>query len=75
MTQEFTPSLTVIREMFAHADSRSYEDSVAAFDRALAAHDAQIREDAWDEGFTEGRDLAISGKPMTRHNPYKEQQR
>jgi hypothetical protein len=41
--------------------------------QSLAAHDAQIRADAWDEGFTEGRDLAVSGRPMSRNNPYKEQ--
>lgn len=34
---------------------------------------AQIRAEAWDEGFTEGRDLAVSGQPMTRNNPYREQ--
>lgn len=43
------------------------------FDRWLAAHDAQIRAEAWDEGFTEGRDLAVSCQPMTRNNPYREQ--
>ena len=41
--------------------------------QSLAAHDAQIRAEAWDEGFTEGRDLAVSGQPMTRNNPYREQ--
>ncbi|MDN6271913.1 MAG: hypothetical protein L0J23_04440 [Bifidobacterium crudilactis] len=46
MTQEFSPSTVTVREMFAHGDSASYEDSVAAFDRWLAAHDAQIRAEA-----------------------------
>jgi hypothetical protein len=46
---------------------------VAAFDRWLAAHDARILADAWDEGFTEWRDLAVSGQLMTRNNPYREQ--
>ncbi|MDN5973440.1 hypothetical protein [Bifidobacterium crudilactis] len=46
MTQEFIPSTVTVREMFAHGDSASYEDSVAAFDRWLAAHDAQIRAEA-----------------------------
>jgi hypothetical protein len=41
--------------------------------QSLAAHDAQIRAKAWDEGFTEGRDLAVSGRPMSRNNPYREQ--
>ncbi|MFT8359255.1 hypothetical protein [Bifidobacterium aquikefiri] len=41
--------------------------------QSLAAHDAQIRAKAWDEGFTNGRDLAVSGRPMTRNNPYREQ--
>ena len=48
MTQEFIPSTVTVREMFAHGDSASYEDSVAAFDRWLAAHDAQIRAEALD---------------------------
>ena len=42
------------------------------FDRWLAAHDAELQADAWDEGFTNGRDLAASGQPMTRNNPYRE---
>jgi hypothetical protein len=46
MTQEFIPTTVTVREMFAHGDSASYEDSVAAFDRWLAAHDAQIRAEA-----------------------------
>lgn len=46
MTQEFIPSTVTVREMFAHGDAASYEDSVAAFDRWLAAHDAQIRAEA-----------------------------
>ena len=41
--------------------------------QSLADRDAQIRAEAWDEGFTEGRDLAASGQPMTRNNPYREQ--
>jgi hypothetical protein len=42
MTQEFIPSTVTVREMFAHGDSASYEDSVAEFDRWLAAHDADV---------------------------------
>jgi hypothetical protein len=43
-------------------------------DYMLTREDIQrIRADTWDEGFTEGRDLAVSGQPMTRNNPYREQ--
>lgn len=41
--------------------------------QSLADHDVQMQAKAWDEGFTEGRDLAVSGQPMTRNNPYEEQ--
>ena len=48
-------------------------DAVESAKRWLAAHDAELQADAWDEGFTNGRDLAASGQPMTRNNPYREQ--
>ena len=60
MTQEYTPTTEKVKR----------EEN---FDRWLAAHDAELQADAWDDGFTNGRDLAASGQPMTRNNPYREQ--
>jgi hypothetical protein len=51
----YTPSMKQIREDFALAsygdrwDSVPLEDSRAAFDRWLAAHDREVAERAWDE--------------------------
>nr|DAI52327.1 MAG TPA: hypothetical protein [Caudoviricetes sp.] len=86
MTQKYTPSEGEVRRAYAsymtlngvHAGSVVVhhflsEGKVIEFNSWLAAHDARIRADAWDEGFTEGRDLAVSGQPMTRNNPYREQ--
>ena len=50
-----------------------YNEAKRRWSRWLAAHDAELQASAWDEGFTNGRDLAASGQPMTRNNPYKEQ--
>lgn len=81
MTQEYMPTTDQVRIEYVGVDPDNVDavtnaDFIAAamFDRWLAAHDAQIRAEAWDEGFTEGRDLAVSGQPMTRNNPYREQQ-
>lgn len=85
MNEKYTPTTDDVRDNFCPSykhlgwdpdpySAHRYDDAAnAAFDRWLAAHDAQVRADAWDEGFTEGRDLAVSGQPMTRNNPYKEQ--
>ena len=80
MTQEYTPTTDQVRIEYVGVDPDNVDavtnaDFIAAarFDRWLAAYDAQIRAEAWDEGFTEGRDLAVSGQPMTRNNPYREQ--
>jgi hypothetical protein len=73
MTQEFIPSTVTVREMFAHGDSASYEDSVAAFDRWLAAHDAQIRAEAWDEGHTRGWMDGMENTEPTSPNPYRKE--
>ncbi|MCI1831532.1 MAG: hypothetical protein LKI88_00740 [Bifidobacterium sp.] len=81
MTQEYIPTDEDVRHDYWSLDypEGGYDFDVEAyekeraedFDRWLADHDAQIRADAWEEGFTEGRDLAVSGQPMTRNNPYK----
>ena len=84
MSVDYTPTTEDVRAQFGECarlvwlpnvdpDHYDREAQLAMFDRWLAAHDAQIRADAWDEGFTEGRDLAVSGQPMTRSNPYREQ--
>jgi len=78
MTKEYTPTDNGI----AHYAARGMDDiGICAYDEAkrrwcrwLAAHDAELQADAWDEGFTNGRDLAASGQPMTRDNPYREQE-
>lgn len=78
MTQEYTPTDNGI----VHYAARGMDDiGICAYDEAkrrwgrwLAAHDAELQADAWDEGFTNGRDLAASGQPMTRDNPYREQE-
>jgi hypothetical protein len=82
MTQKYTPTDNDVKAGYVRAfcgarDTLKWaKNSVKgerAFNRWLAAHDAQIRADAGDEGFTKGRDLAVSGQLMSRNNPYKEQ--
>ena len=77
MTKEYTLTDEVIKDAACFPKptrlGEPYPIDPSDYDRWLAAHDAQIRAEAWDEGFTEGRDLAVSGQPMTRNNPYREQ--
>jgi hypothetical protein len=85
MTQEYTPTDQQVIDDYMPDDEDIGFDArtmpigvwkrlkIAAFNRWRADHDSLIRAEAWDEGFTEGRDLAVSGRPMSRNNPYKEQ--
>ena len=77
MTQEYTPTTENVKKAYWGLHEKNYYDFTAMqreenFDRWLSAHDAELQADAWDEGFTNGRDLAASGQPMTRNNPYRE---
>ena len=78
MNEKYTPTTEKIKLAYSGLHEKNYYDFTFMqreenFDRWLAAHDAELQADAWDEGFTNGRDLAVSGQPMTRNNPYKEQ--
>ena len=78
MTQEYTPTDEVIKDAACFPKptrlGEPYPIDPDDYDRWLATHDAELQADAWDEGFTNGRDLAASGQPMTRDNPYLEQE-
>jgi hypothetical protein len=88
MTQDYTPTTDEVRRGFRadpskyeyaetpeYIDENWWELNKLAFDRWIAAHDAQIRAEAWDEGHrTAIDDLnnpdCFSGTP----NPYMEVQ-
>jgi hypothetical protein len=68
---EYTPDTASLRYAW-----RKYRDQVAAkgnmsaysteFDSWLAGHDAEVKADAWDEGFYRGVHLSVDP------NPYRE---
>lgn len=74
--REFTPSMDRLRtEYLDEIAYRGFECLYAAeWDRALAAHDTQVRAEAWDEGERHGSEhLATWGQfcPGTDCNPYR----
>ena len=80
MTQKHTPTTEKVKQAYSGLHAKNYYDFDITqreenFDRWLAAHDAQIRAKAWDEGHrTAIDDLnnpdCFSGTP----NPYMEVQ-
>lgn len=89
MTDQYTPSTDEVRGVYVASNFRScFESSgptqakkewVAEFDRWLAAHDAEVRAEAWDEGFTSGGYWGDPNMPThrdpqpTADNPYRAQ--
>lgn len=92
MTQEYTPTDSEILEDYMPDEEKIGFDARTmsfgrwkklrkeTFERWLAAHDAQICAEAWEQGFNVGaQDCAMHtslGKEAVdlHHNPYKEQQ-
>lgn len=73
---EYTPSIDELREAwlsaeFEERDSTTSDDDLRAeFDRALAAHDAEVRAGAWDSGYEAGaEDQAECEGHRYRDNP------
>ena len=87
MTQEYTPTDQQVIDDYMPDDEDIGFDArtmpigvwkrlkIAAFDRWLADHDAQIRADAWEEGWNAGIDDANFGpRPKTSY-PYRKEQK
>ena len=52
--KEYTPTTDEVRENYVDATAHGYKDVSEAqdmFNRWLAAHDREIKAEAWDEGF------------------------
>lgn len=82
MTQEYTPTDTEIKDGYVHsfcsANNTNYwwhfkEIGEGDFDRWLAAHDAQIRAEAWEEGRIAEHDEANGWGDAI--NPYRKEQK
>lgn len=75
MTDKYTP-MTAVRR--AYCTNQGPETRTGPeFDRWLAAHDAEVRADAWDEGFYAGAnhdfgDYEVAPEPII--NPYRSAQ-
>lgn len=87
MNEEYTPTdQQVIDDYMPDEDDIGWDHrtmsigewkrlKIAAFDRWLAAHDAQIAADAWEEGWNAGVDDANFGPRPKTGNPYRKEQR
>ena len=82
---EYTPTTSEVREQFARGARGGYGGSAEAgahrrvaaqnkFDRWLAAHDREVAEKAWDEGFMRANRLVncrmCRGTTVPKINPY-----
>lgn len=87
MTDQYTPSIKQLREDWislmitsdGYHDALTKEMAEAQWDRALAAHDAEVRAEAWDEGYRAGGSYtrrAWSDEPGLAEpsNPYRSAQ-
>ena len=53
---EYTPTTDDIRNTYAFLRVEADE-----FDRWLAAHDAEVKAEAWDEGYSAGNNTGLCG--------------
>ncbi len=90
VTTEYTPSMDAVRRDYANHFEvvqetlvhrfADIEEGFAEFDRALAAHDREVAEKAWDEGYQKGLGTQYgtatpTGKPYDPDpNPYRLEQ-
>lgn len=77
-TDEWMPSTEQVRSHYVFNQSNQWgAERGEAFDRWLAAHDAEVRAEAWDEGFADRHGLpehrTFLGDRFTR-NPYRAKQ-
>ena len=76
MSDEYTPTTDEIRRDWVQLSADAYslvtddadEVAVAEFDRWLEAHDREVAEKAWDEGFAHG----FNSNDYKMTNPYHE---
>jgi hypothetical protein len=85
MTREYTPTdQQVIDDYMPDEEDIGFDArtmsmgewkrlKVAAFDRWLAAHDAQIRAEAWDEGHRRGWMDGVENAEPASPNPYRKE--
>ena len=87
MTQEYTPTeddlinlivagmwrINRIGTTSILGSPRTVAQAVEAAKRCLAAHDAQIRAEAWDEGHTRGWMDGMENTEHTSSNPYRKE--
>lgn len=72
---EYTPTTDEVRINYIGttpefaAEKPWQEHRPAEFDRWLDAHDAEVREEAWDEGWERGR--SDEAYAVTTANPYR----
>ena len=85
MSEDYTPSMKEIRADYVACNSSPQEtmgdgslitiwQARGHFDRLLAAHDREVAEKAWDEGFMRANRLVIyrmcRGTTVPKINPY-----
>lgn len=86
---EYTPTTEQVRKAYksgawlrADVQESAWKPGVyasryyAEFDRWLAAHDRQVRAEAWDEGYSTGLDYMsqwLDGDEDEPENPYREE--
>ena len=77
MTQEYTPTDEVIKDAACFPKptrlGEPYPIDPSDYDRWLAAHDAQIRAEVWDEGHTRGWIDGMENTEPTSSNPYRKE--
>ena len=83
MAEEYTPTTEEVRHDYVSLDypeggydyDTEAEEKVRAvdFDRWLAAHDAQMRADAWDEGHERGWMDGVENAEPASPNPYRKE--
>ncbi|GAA3730313.1 hypothetical protein GCM10022239_03630 [Leifsonia bigeumensis] len=81
VTTEYTPTTAQVRDGYAMNEFGEVSDRYAAeFDRWLAAHDREVAEKAWDEGYQRGLDTQYGTATPTGKsydpdpNPYRLEQ-
>lgn len=70
MTEPYTPSLDEARDAYADGifPALSVDQAYAAYDRLIA----QVREEAWDEGWDASERFGYPADPLeTYENPYR----
>ena len=80
MEQEYTPTTEKVKQAYSGLHEKNYYDFDATqreenFDRWLAAHDAQIRAEAWTEGRQRGWMDGVGNAESASPNPYRKENR